>query len=143
MKLAQLLSIFPQLKWGEAATLDAVEVTQDSRAVKPGAVFVAIRGNSGDGHRFLSTAADQGAIALIVEDDKDIPKTFTGAIVKVASTRQALDQLAKRFFGNPADELFCVGVTGTNGKTTVTYMIEAILNHFGWPTGVMGPIDHH
>lgn len=143
MKLAQLLSIFPQLKWGEAASLEAVEVTQDSRAVKPGTVFVAIRGTSGDGHRFLNQAVEQGAIALIVEDEQAIPKAFTGATVKVSNTRQALDQLAKRFFGNPASELFCIGITGTNGKTTVTYMVEAILNHFGWPTGVMGTIDHH
>ncbi len=143
MKLAQLLSIFPQLRWGNAAALEANEVTQDSRAVKNGTVFVAIRGNSGDGHQYLAKAADAGAVALIVEDDSAIPKSYTGAIVKVASTRQALDQLAKRFYGNPAAELFCVGVTGTNGKTTVTYMVEAILNHFGWPTGVMGTIDHH
>jgi UDP-N-acetylmuramoyl-L-alanyl-D-glutamate--2,6-diaminopimelate ligase len=143
LKLAQLLSIFPQLRWGDAASLDALEVTQDSRAVKAGTVFVAIRGNSGDGHRFLGKAADQGAIALIVEDDQQIPADYKGAVVKVPSSRRALDQLARRFYGNPAGELFCVGVTGTNGKTTVTYMVEAILNHFGWPTGVMGTIDHH
>ncbi|HMN69218.1 MAG TPA: Mur ligase family protein, partial [Bdellovibrionales bacterium] len=70
-------------------------------------------------------------------------KDFRGAVVKVRSTRQALDQLASRYFGQPAERLFCIGVTGTNGKTTVTYMVEKILNHFGWPTGVMGTIDHH
>jgi len=143
MKLAQLLSLFPQLQWGDAAGEDVLEVTQDSRAVKPGSVFVAIRGTSGDGHQHLADAAGKGAIALVVEDASAIPKDYKGAIVKAASTRQALDLLAQRYFGEPAKELFCVGVTGTNGKTTITYMVEAIFKKFGWRTGVMGTIDHH
>ena len=143
MKLAQLLSLFPQLKWGDAANLEAVEVTQDSRAVKAGTVFVAIRGGSGDGHAHLAAAVRQGAVALVVEDETGIPADYTGALVKVPSTRQALDLIAQRFFGEPAKQLFCVGVTGTNGKTTITYMLEAIFTKFGWPTGVMGTIDHH
>ncbi len=143
MKVSQLLSLFPQLKWGDAATLDVADLTLDSRQVKKGTVFVAIRGTAGDGHQYLESAARAGAAALVVEDEAGIPKDYRGAVVKVASTRNALDQLASRYFGNPAQELFCVGVTGTNGKTTVTYMIEKILTHFGWPTGVLGTIDHH
>ncbi len=143
MKLAQLLSLFPQLKWGNASGAEAVEVTQDSRAVRAGTVFVAIRGSTGDGHLHLADAARKGAVALVVEDDKGIPANYKGALVKVPSTRQALDLIAQRFFGEPAKNLFCVGVTGTNGKTTITYMIEAIFSKFGWPTGVMGTIDHH
>lgn len=143
MKVAQLLSIFQQLKFGDAANAEVREVTQDSRKVAKGVVFVAIRGTSGDGHAFLSQAAEQGAAALIVEDESTIPKNYKGAVVKVPSTRQALDALAQRFFGEPAQNLFCVGVTGTNGKTTITYMVEAIFTEFGWPTGVLGTIDHH
>lgn len=143
MKLAQLLSVFPQLKFGETAHAEVKEVTSDSRAVKAGAVFVAIRGTSGDGHDFLAAAASTGAIALVVEDESGVPADYKGAVVRVPSTRQALDLLAQRFFGEPAKKLFCVGVTGTNGKTTITYMIEAILQEFGWPTGVLGTIDHH
>jgi UDP-N-acetylmuramoyl-L-alanyl-D-glutamate--2,6-diaminopimelate ligase len=143
VKLAQLLSLFPQLKFGETAASEVLEVTQDSRAVKPGSVFVAIRGASGDGHRHLAAAAGQGAIALVVEDPAGIPSDFKGAVVRVASTRRALDLIAQRFFGEPAKSLFCVAVTGTNGKTTITYMVESIFSKFGWPTGVMGTIDHH
>src|SRR5438132_734850 len=143
MKVAQLLAIFPQLKWGSASTAEVIEITQDSRQVKKGSVFVAIRGTHVDGHRFLQQAAEQGAVALVVEDDRGIPASYQGAVVRVASSRHALDQLACRFFSNPADQLFCVGVTGTNGKTTIAYMVEKILIHFGWPTGVMGTIDHH
>jgi UDP-N-acetylmuramoyl-L-alanyl-D-glutamate--2,6-diaminopimelate ligase len=142
MKLSQLLSVFPQLRWGEAAGLEVTDVTQDSRAVQKGSVFVAIRGTASDGHQYVAKAAEK-AIALVVEDDQDIPATYTGAVVKVKSTRQALDLLASRYYGNPAEQLFCVGVTGTNGKTTITYMVEKILTHFGWPTGVLGTIDHH
>ncbi len=143
MKLAQLLSVFPQLRWGEFSNEEVGDVTQDSRKANEHSVFVAIRGTSSDGHKFLPQVALNGALALIVEDEQVIPADYRGAVVKVASTRQALDVLAQRFFGNPAEKLFCIGVTGTNGKTTITYMIEKILNHFGWPTGVIGTIDHH
>jgi UDP-N-acetylmuramoyl-L-alanyl-D-glutamate--2,6-diaminopimelate ligase len=143
MKVAQLLSVFPQLRWGTAATQEITGLTQDSRQVQKGSVFVAIRGTSSDGHDFLAQAAQQGACALIVEDDSRIPADFTGSVVRVGSSRAALDQLSARYLGNPAEQLFCVGVTGTNGKTTITYMVEKILTHFGWPTGVMGTIDHH
>jgi UDP-N-acetylmuramoyl-L-alanyl-D-glutamate--2,6-diaminopimelate ligase len=144
MKLAQLLSLFPQLRLGDAASLEVGDITQDSRKTGPGTVFVAIRGNAADGHRFLPEISENNrALALVVEDDAGISKKFKGAVVKVPNTRRALDQLAMRFYGNPASSLFCIGVTGTNGKTTITYMIEKILNHFGWPTGVIGTINHH
>lgn len=143
MKLSQLFSIFPQLRWGNAAEFEVSQITPDSREVKSASVYVAIRGNSSDGHKFLANAIASGAIALVVEDDQDIPKSFSGAIVKVSSTRQALEQLAQRYYGNAANDLFCFGVTGTNGKTTITYMIEKIMTEFGWPTGVIGTIDHH
>lgn len=143
MKLAQLLSIFPQLRWGESVDQTVSSVTQDSRRVGPGVVFVAVRGSAADGHEYLKSAAKAGALALVVEDDRGIPSDFKGAVVKVESTRVALEKLAERWNGNPARDLFCIGVTGTNGKTTITYMIEAIFTRYGWPTGVIGTIDHH
>lgn len=143
MKLAQLFSIFSEMNFGDNASTDVTDVTVDSRTVKPGSVFVAIRGTSRDGHDHLAAATAAGAIGLVVEDAKRVPPHFRGAVVSVPSSRVALDRLARRFFGDPAASLFCVGVTGTNGKTTVTYMVEAIFKEFGWPTGVMGTIDHH
>lgn len=143
MKLAQLFSVFPQLKWGDSANLDIQDLTQDSRRVKPGSVFVAIRGTASDGHRFLPQVVAQGAIGLVVESEEGIPRDFKGAVVCVRNTRQALDLLAARFYGDPSKDLFCVGVTGTNGKTSTTYMIEAIMNEAGLPCGVIGTIDHH
>lgn len=144
MKLAQLLSpLSSNATTEETSEQEVKELTQDSCKVGPGTVFVAIRGHTSDGHQFLNKAAQAGALALVVEDDTLVPADYKGSVVKVPSTRQALDKLAKRFFDSAADSLFCIGVTGTNGKTTVTYMVEKILNHFGCPTGVMGTIDHH
>lgn len=144
MKLAQLLSPFSQAQFGSLSEEEVLAVTQDSRACGPGVVFVAIRGNSGDAHQYLPDLSKHNkALALIVEDDALIDPAFVGAVVKVPNTRHALDQIAMHFYGNPSEQLFCIGVTGTNGKTTITYMIEKILNHFGLPCGVIGTIDHH
>lgn len=143
MKLTQFFSELSNVRWGDAAQIEVAGLTQDSRQVRAGMVFVAIRGTNSDGHQFLSTAARAGALALVVEDEAQIPSEYSGAVVKVASTRQTLESLAQKFYGDPARALFCVGVTGTNGKTTITYMVEKIFNRFGWPTGVIGTIDHH
>lgn len=143
MKLSQLLSVFPQLKLGQYPTREVSGIYSDSRQVGPDAVFVAVRGYTMDAHDFIPQACQAGAIAVIVESEDKVPVDYQGAIVVVENTREALDQLAARFYGGPADQLFCVGVTGTNGKTTVTYMIEKVLTDFGWKTGVLGTIDHH
>lgn len=115
----------------------------DSRKVKFGDVFVAIRGTASDGHSYLKDVCSKGVAAVVVEDDSQVPESFRGAIVKVANTRKALEELAAKFYEMPAKKLFTVGVTGTNGKTSVTYMIESVLSEFGWDTGVIGTVDHH
>lgn len=143
MRLAQLFSIFPQLKWGDAATKDVSSLCFDSRLLEKNCVFVAIRGGQHDGHNFLAAAMEKGAIALVVEDEGRVPAGFTGAVALVSDSRAVLNRLAARWYGEPATRLFCAGVTGTNGKTTTTYMIEAVLQAFGWATGVIGTINHH
>jgi UDP-N-acetylmuramoyl-L-alanyl-D-glutamate--2,6-diaminopimelate ligase len=143
MKLAQLFTIFPHMKMGDAALKDVSSVCFDSRKLEPGCVFVAIKGVKADGHDYISQAVSSGSIALVVEDQARIPKDFSGAVVVTEDARTVLNKLAAKFYGEPSSRLFCVGVTGTNGKTTTTYMIEAILTEFGWPTGVIGTINHH
>ncbi len=142
MKLAQLFSIFGRLKWGSDPDREVIKICRSSNEVTAGSVFVAIRGQTFDGHQFVAQACARGAIGVVVEDESVVPTDYAGAVVKVPDTRAALDDLAARFFAYPARELFCVGVTGTNGKTTVTYMVEKILTEFGWPTGLMGTIQH-
>jgi UDP-N-acetylmuramoyl-L-alanyl-D-glutamate--2,6-diaminopimelate ligase len=143
MKLSQLFSVYPQVYFGESAQLEVSCLCRDSREVRPGSVFVAVPGHQADGHEYLEAAIANGAIALVVVDRTKVPPDFKGAVVKVDDARAALHRLASHFYGNPASQLFCVGVTGTNGKTTTTYMIEKILSDYGWKTGVMGTIDHH
>jgi UDP-N-acetylmuramoyl-L-alanyl-D-glutamate--2,6-diaminopimelate ligase len=115
----------------------------DSRKLKPGCIFVAVRGGTNDGHQFLPEASLKKAAVVVVEDTTKIPEDFKGEVVQVANTREALNQLASRASGEPSKKLFCVGVTGTNGKTTTSHVVEAILNERGWATGVIGTIDHH
>ncbi len=141
--MAQLFTLFPHLKWGDAAVKDVSSICFDSRLIEKNCIFVAVKGGRADGHQFLGDAVESGAIGLVVEDEAKVPPSFTGAIAVVSDSRIALNRLAARWAGDPASRLFCAGVTGTNGKTTVTYMIECVLRAFGWPTGVIGTINHH
>ncbi len=114
----------------------------ESQKVCANSVFFAILGSKSDGHDFISQAIEKGAIALVVENDRQVPESFSGMVYVVPSSREALDFLAARFYGFPSDKLFCIGVTGTNGKTSITYILEHILNHNRKLTGVMGTVNH-
>ncbi|CAN5455833.1 UDP-N-acetylmuramoyl-L-alanyl-D-glutamate--2,6-diaminopimelate ligase [soil metagenome] len=122
---------------------DVSSIVFDTRMLKADCIFVAIRGTEADGHRFLKDAVARGAIALVVEDEELVPTDYVGFVRRVKSSREELASLAARWCRRPSKELFTVGVTGTNGKTTTTHMIEAVLNQGGIPTGVIGTIDHH
>lgn len=115
----------------------------DARQVVPDSIFVAIKGHSVDGHSFIKNAIAQGAAGIIAEDEIQIPTDYKGAVAIVENSRAALDALASHYYQYPAKQLFCVGVTGTNGKTSVSYMVEAILNTGGLDTGVIGTVNHH
>jgi len=143
MRLSQLLSIYSQLRLGDQPNQEISSLTNDSREVTKGSVYVAIRGHHRDGHDFLREVCEKAPAAVVVEDLAKVPADFNGAVVHVENSRTALDHLAAQYWGHPADRLFCVGVTGTNGKTSTTYMVEKILTRFGWKTGVLGTINHH
>ncbi len=108
----------------------------DSRRVVPGVLFCCLRGGTVDGHRFAAGAVEAGAAALLVDHelDLDVPQ------VVVADTRAAMGPLAAAFFGHPSRRLTVVGVTGTNGKTTTTTLLAAVLDHAGMPAGVIGTL---
>lgn len=114
-------------------------VTYDSRKVQPGCVFVCMVGAVTDGHQYLSQAIEQGAVAVVVERDVEVPAGVT--LLQVQNSRLALAELAAAWFGHPADDLTTIGVTGTKGKTTTTYMIRQILEHAGRKTGLIGTIE--
>jgi UDP-N-acetylmuramoyl-L-alanyl-D-glutamate--2,6-diaminopimelate ligase len=110
----------------------------DSRTVTDGGLFVAIRGLATDGHRFVQEAVNRGAAALICET----PVTAPVPVLQVANSRRALAETAAAFYSRPSEALTVIAVTGTNGKTTVTYLIEGILRAAGLETGVIGTVNY-
>jgi UDP-N-acetylmuramoyl-L-alanyl-D-glutamate--2,6-diaminopimelate ligase len=116
-------------------------ITSDSRAVKPGWAFIAIRGSRVDGHEFVPQALVQGATALVLDRVVDLAAN-PAACLLVPDTRQALAHLAAAFSGQPSRQLRLIGVTGTNGKTTSTYLLEAVFQAHGFTPGVLGTITY-
>lgn len=117
-------------------------IADDSRSVRPGDLFVAVRGEHDDGHRHLAEAAERGAVAAVVDEAPSGYVAPALALIVVPNTRQALGELASTWYGHPTRDLQMVGVTGTNGKTTVAVMLAAILNAAGQPArslGTLGP----
>ncbi len=112
----------------------------DSRKVRPGYLYIAVVGEKDDGHRYLSEALERGARAIMVQSDFETAGRATEVIVE--NTRALLPEIASRFYRYPAQKLRVVGVTGTNGKTTTTYLIESILNAAGKKVGVIGTINY-
>lgn len=106
--------------------------------VRPGGLFVAICGHTVDGHVFIEKAFQNGAAAVIVQR----PVQHDGVMVRVENTRRALSEISARFYGYPSEDLFVIGITGTNGKTTTAYLIESILSCAGCRTGVIGTINY-
>lgn len=110
----------------------------DSREVEPGGLFIAIAGFTVDGHDYIAKAVELGAAAILVE--RDVAVEGSVAVLKVGDTRVAMAHLAAAFYGNPADQLQVIGVTGTNGKTSSAYFIKSILEESGQTVGVIGTI---
>lgn len=116
---------------------EATGVVNDSRQVKPGDVFVCIRGAQSDGHRYAAAAAAQGAAAVVCEEDVGLENQ-----ILVPDTHLAYSRMASNFYGNPEKKLRLVGVTGTKGKTTVTSLIKRILTQSGQKVGLIGTIQN-
>lgn len=118
-------------------------VTSDSRAVKPDTAFVAVKGATQDGHRFITQAAESGAAFIVGEEPAEMHSAVLRGVpyIKVPDSRLALAYLAAQLAGNPSHALTVVGVTGTSGKTTTTYLIESILKAAGHRVGVIGTVN--
>jgi UDP-N-acetylmuramoyl-L-alanyl-D-glutamate--2,6-diaminopimelate ligase len=128
------------LKGSTACSLAGI--TADSRKVGPGWAFVAVPGAKVDGHTFIAQALAQGATVLVVDRGVDLTSVTSGCCLRVPDTRQALAHLAAAFFGHPSRQLRLIGVTGTNGKTTSTYLLEAVLRAHGLTSGVIGTVTY-
>ncbi len=137
MNTERLIRIIePKLVLGELPNCEITAVTCDSRQAGPGALFAAIRGTATDGHRFVGAAARSGSPVCLVQEpvDADVCQLVVG------DSRRALAGLAAEFYGRPSEKMVMVGLTGTNGKTTVCHMVRAILDQ-RWATGMMGTVE--
>ena len=133
MKLQELLRGVAVKSSTAAEDLEIREVRYDSRAVQAGDLFVAIRGFATDGHQYIDKALEQGAVAVVCEE---APAGVPAVVVENA--RQALAEIAANRFGHPADSMVMLGVTGTNGKTTTTYLVKHMLEDAGHKVGLIG-----
>ncbi|GAB3067961.1 UDP-N-acetylmuramoyl-L-alanyl-D-glutamate--2,6-diaminopimelate ligase [Virgibacillus ainsalahensis] len=138
MRLSELLLSLPFYE--TVSSIDNVNIRAieiDSRKIKPGDLFVCINGFTVDGHNYVKQAVANGAAGIISE--KQVNETIP--VIIVSDARRALAMLAGKFYNYPTSKIPLIGVTGTNGKTTVTYLLEAIFNHFRKKTAVLGTIE--
>ena len=145
MTLQQLFERIPTALIVGDPELEITGLEYDSRRVKPGDVFFAIRGLSQDGTRFIPEAHARGAVAVVSElSAGSVPSGSSAQAtqVQVSDVRRALALAACRFYGNPSHRLKLVGITGTNGKTTTAYLVASILEAAGWRPGLLGTIDY-
>lgn len=117
------------------------EVVYDSRKISKDCLFICICGYKVDGHRFAGEAAAKGASVLVVQKDVELPEGSDVTVIKVEDTRYAMAFISAAYFGHPADELKVIGITGTKGKTTTTYLIKSILENAGYRVGLVGTIE--
>lgn len=148
--LKDLLSFIPEEQRvglsQERLSRKIVQVTSDSRAVSPGSVFVAVKGGHFDGHDFISEVvrgegAKEGAGPVAVIGEREISRSGPIPYIRVADSRKALAWLAAGLYGHPTRSMKIVGVTGTSGKTTVTYLLESIFASAGLHVGVIGTVN--
>ena len=142
VRLAKLLRGVEAVAAGSSADVEISEIAYDSRRVKPGTLFVAIRGEKTDGNKFAADAEGRGAAAIISEEPRSeaVPANFPW--VQVVSARKALATAGANFYARPAEILKLVGVTGTNGKTTTSYLVDSILRAAGCEVGLLGTIGY-
>ena len=106
------------------------EVVNDSRKITEGCLFICIKGANFDGHSAVSLACEKKAAALLVEQQVELPEGANINVIRVADTRYAMAFVDAAYFGNPAEKMKVIGITGTKGKTTTTYLVKSILYRF-------------
>jgi len=139
--LQELVALLPNAKVQGTTDFSIEALAHDSRQVVPGTLFVCLSGFKTDGHNYIMQAYRQGAVAVLVEKDvENIPQGLT--VITVAATRDAIKEITPYFFDYPSRKLRMIGVTGTNGKTTTTYLLRSILQEAGFKVGIIGTIQN-
>ena len=139
MRLDKLLERLDYEVLQGSVDIDIVTLVNDSREAEKGSAFVCVRGAVSDGHNYAADAAAKGAAALVVEREVNVPEDVTVILVK--DTRYALALMSAAYYGYPAEKMKIIGVTGTKGKTTTTYMVKSILESTGYKVGLIGTIE--
>lgn len=121
--------------------IEVTDVIYDSRKVTKDCLFICIKGANVDGHDFAKQVVSNGARALIVQNDVELPEDADVTVIRVEDTRYAMAFISAAYFGNPANELKIIGITGTKGKTTTTYLVKSILEQSGHKVGLIGTIE--
>ena len=140
MKLADVLQGVEVRKIVGTSQREITGIAYHTQRVEKGFLFAALRGLEVDGHRFIGEAMKRGAEAVVLEDEATPPGN--GTMILVPNSRQALARVSSNFYGNPSSQVTLIGVTGTNGKTTTTYLLESILKKAGYRVGVIGTINY-
>ncbi|MGQ3686163.1 MAG: UDP-N-acetylmuramoyl-L-alanyl-D-glutamate--2,6-diaminopimelate ligase [Candidatus Loosdrechtia sp.] len=141
MKLSELCLCLGKHKGYDFVEKEVSGITYDSRKIKKGNVFVAIKGNKLDGHDFIGNAVEKGASVLVVEKRIESTSLRIPQIL-VSDTRQALANMSDHFFGKPSARMTVIGITGTNGKTTTSYFMKSIINASSEEAGLIGTIHY-
>ena len=120
---------------------EITDIVYDSRKVKEGCLFVCISGAKVDGHVYAADAVKAGAGALLVERETELPEGADVTVIRVEDTRYAMAFVSAAYFGHPAEQMKVIGITGTKGKTTTTYLVKSILEQAGRKVGLIGTIE--
>ena len=142
MKLSELLKYIKPIAIIGNAEVDITGVNIDSRKIEKGHLFVAIKGTQTDGHRFIPKALELGAVAVLCEDLPEEPNSAV-TYVQVTSTEAAVGPVATVFYGEPSQHLKLVGVTGTNGKTTIATLLYNMFRKFGHKCGLLSTVCNY
>ena len=142
VRLAKLLRGIEVKSLVPHGEIEIASIAYDSRAVSPGALFVAIRGEKTDGNKFVPDAIARGAVAIASEQPRPADLPPHQGWVEVLDGRKALALIAANFYGRPAEVLKLIGITGTNGKTTTSYLVDSILRASGCEVGLFGTVTY-
>ncbi|MBF0258472.1 MAG: UDP-N-acetylmuramoyl-L-alanyl-D-glutamate--2,6-diaminopimelate ligase [Desulfamplus sp.] len=119
--------------------VDITSIHANAGEVKPGGLFIAIKGFKADGHDYIEQAIANGAAAVVIQHS--IEKQYKTVVIEVQDTRKAMSEISASFYGYPSESMVLIGITGTNGKTTTAYLLESILKSGGYKTGVIGTVN--
>ena len=142
MKLTELLKAIQPVQVIGSTDIDITGVNIDSRLVEAGQLFMAMRGTQTDGHAYIGAALEKGATAILCED---LPETLKEGVtyVQVKDSEDAVGRVATTFYGNPTDKMELVGVTGTNGKTTIATLLYNVFRYFGYKVGLISTVCNY